>query len=1041
MAQSIYRPGTFVWLVDKEQRWLSGEVKSFAVAEDGRAAITVKNEQGEETTVKGASKDAGAEEGGLPPLQNTAEFRTINDLTRLPHLNEPSILEVIRNRFSDRCLYTYSGIVLIAVNPFADTTSYYAPDVIRSYIGRSREELDPHLFAVAEEAFSTMERTGKAQSIIVSGESGSGKTESAKYIMRYLASVHGHESTGGSSGSSSIEQQILATNPILEAFGNAKTARNDNSSRFGKYIQILFDDHQRIVGARMRTYLLERSRLTFQQPLEGNYHIFYQLCSGASENDRHNLGLDDATTDFRYLGGMPPQPTQAPYTHDFSATCDALEVVGIGEEKRQAIFQLLAGLLHVGNIEIRSKRDTKDATMDEDDVALLRAAALLGIDAKGFAKCTTAKQIDARGEIFSAARTVAQAIGVRDGVAQYIYSCLFDWLAVRVNSSLLSDTEHLEATFIAVLDIYGFEHFEKNSFEQFCINYANEKLQQQFLSHVFKLDQAEYVEEGIPWNAIDFPDNQPCINLIEGKIGVISLLDEESRLAAGTDTSFVDKLNGQLKMPQNKRIFKDHLHGNTAFKIAHYAGDVSYSVDGFLEKNRGTVPEEHLVLLTDTTNAFLLEVIQTGRASVDERTTTQLSKQDPNAGDAPRRGANRKPTQSSVFKSSLVLLMDTLDRTDVHYIRCIKPNEDKQPWKFQSGHVLDQLRACGVLETVKISRAGYPSRMPYEEFAARYSLLLPRHVTRPYLRDPQRLTTVILQRTIGTGDKYHNGRTKIFLRARTLPVLEGIRTEKQTAAIMKVQTAARGAMTRKRFRRLRAEARAAAELVEREAAGAKAKEAEAAAAVQRDACSPAPGSSSAAAPPGSPPSSFPEGGATLQPDEIPDRPASRLMRRLSSQSSAVGRVISMVIKDKPGEHEDADHLKPSKPSRRSKSKQRPLSRSRDRSPEKPAAPPPPEKDSERRQEEHSSKRRHLSPKGGKRKKFSPAVLLKSRSWKDLRSGGWKTSGEPGPLQRAVSQKKTRRSAEARLTQEPVTTPPELKIYNRFMQGKDHTTGP
>ncbi|KAL1658953.1 P-loop containing nucleoside triphosphate hydrolase protein, partial [Schizophyllum commune] len=801
MAQSIYRSGTPVWLVDREQGWLPGEVKSFSTTDNGLPVVQVTDEDGQEITLKATFKDATAEEGGLPPLRNTAEFRTIKDLTRLPHLNEPSILEVIRNRYVDKCLYTYSGIVLIAVNPFSDMSAYYAPDVIRSYIGRNRDELDPHLFAVAEEAFSTMDRTGKAQSIIVSGESGSGKTESAKYIMRYLASVHARESLGPHTSGVSIEQQILATNPILEAFGNAKTARNDNSSRFGKYIQILFDTHQHIVGARIRTYLLERSRVTFQQSAERNYHIFYQLCAGASDEERLGLGLDADVTGFRYLCGMPSDPTQTSYAQDFTATCEALDVIGIDAGKRQAIFQLLAGLLHMGNMTIRSKRDTKDATMDEEDAALLRAAGLLGIDAKGFSKCTTTKQIDARGEKFSAARTVAQAAGVRDGVVQYIYSCLFNWLVARVNEGLSSGKEDLEATFIAVLDIYGFEQFEKNSFEQFCINYANEKLQQQFLSHVFKLDQAEYVEEGIPWNAIEFPDNQPCISLIEGKIGIISLLDEESRLAAGTDTTFVDKLNSQLKTPANKAVFKDHLHGNTAFKIVHYAGDVSYSVDGFLEKNRGIVPEEHLALLAESTNDFLREVLEDGTVSATaDSAAGQAGKDDASSVvAAPKKGSNRKPTQASVFKSSLILLMRTLDQTDMHYIRCIKPNEDKQPWEFQNAHVLDQLRACGVLETVKISRAGYPSRMTYEEFVARYTLLLPRHVTRPYLRDPQRLTTIILQRTVGGGDKYQTGRTKIFLRARVLPILEGMRIEKQTSAILKVQSAARGTMARKRF--------------------------------------------------------------------------------------------------------------------------------------------------------------------------------------------------------------------------------------------------
>ncbi|KAE9397351.1 hypothetical protein BT96DRAFT_823455 [Gymnopus androsaceus JB14] len=721
MAESIYSNGTKVWFEDKERGWIPGEVVSSSVQGDGSVEIAFITERQKEITLKSTLKDITNNTSKLPPLSNPSGYEQVEDLTHLPHLNEPSILDVIHNRYAERKLYTYSGIVLVAVNPFTDVP-IYGQDIIQTYAGHKREELGPHLFTIAEEAYRALQRDTKNQTIIVSGESGAGKTESAKYIMRYMASVKSN-TVRETTSSTSVEHQVLATNPILEAFGNAKTSRNDNSSRFGKYIQILFDDQSSIVGARIRTYLLERSRISFQQRSERNYHIFYQLCEGASPEERANFGLDSDATGYRYLSSSSIKIDNVNDAANFTATRQALAIVGIDEEKQLAIFRLLAGLLHLGNVEINHRRDAKDAIIDEkNDAALQKAMELLGIDAAEFAKCTTKRLIDARGEKFSSARTMDQSIGVRDGVAKFIYSCIFDWLVLRINASLSSnDAIQREKSFIAVLDIYGFEHFRTNSFEQFCINYANEKLQQQFISHVFKLEQAEYALEAIDWTTIDFSDNQPCIDLIEGKLGILALLDEESRLATGTDESLIDKLNSQLKTPEHKSIFKDHLHGNEAFTVAHYAGDVSYNIDGFLEKNRGTVPEEHKDLLTSSSNDFLREVIDVGINIGIDTHHGPVSKS--KAVGPSKAVSGRKPTQCSVFKSSLLTLTEALSVTDIHYIRCIKPNESKRAWEFNSPLVLSQLRACGVVETVRITSAGYPTRWTYEEFAARSILL------------------------------------------------------------------------------------------------------------------------------------------------------------------------------------------------------------------------------------------------------------------------------------------------------------------------------
>ncbi|KAJ4483037.1 P-loop containing nucleoside triphosphate hydrolase protein [Lentinula edodes] len=922
MAESIYSKGTQVWFEDKEQGWIRGEVLSclLSAEEDGIVELKFLNERHKETTLKttlkeiarNATKDT---RKTLPHLCNAPEYDQVNDLTQLPHLNEPSILHVIHNRYTThKQLYTYSGIVLVAINPFTDVP-IYGQNVIQMYAGaagKKRDELnlEPHLFTIAEEAYRAMQRDSQDQTIIVSGESGAGKTESAKYIMRYMASMKSNVSDViPEEAASSVEHQVLATNPILEAFGNAKTSRNDNSSRFGKYIQILFDSSSSIVGARIRTYLLERSRISFQQRSERNYHIFYQLCQGVSklpDSERAQFGLDGLNSDltdgkgFRYLSSSSSsfKIDNVDDAANFAATCQALSVVGIDSANQLSIFRLLAGILHLGNIDIQHRRDAKDAIIEsKSDHALAKATELLGISAEQFARCTTKKVIDARGEKYESARTVDQAVGVRDGVAKFIYNSVFDWLVKRINESLgegggmeeedsmgegqgeSDDKGRRERTFIAVLDIYGFEHFQTNSFEQFCINYANEKLQQQFVSHVFKLEQAEYALESIDWTTIEFSDNQPCIDLIEGKLGILALLDEESRLATGTDDSFIDKLNSQLKSPssQHKAIFKDHLHGNEAFTIAHYAGDVSYNIDGFLEKNRGTVPDEHRDLLMGSTNEFLREVVEVGsNVGIDSHANPHASKNGPSGVVSPKPGgavsangpskavSGRKPTQCSVFKLSLLTLTEALKRTSIHYIRCIKPNESKTPWLFDGSSVAAQLKACGVLETIRITSEGYPTRWRYEDFVERYRLLLPssQHPSLPHpstlipltptssssfssneeqhgdidTNDPNRqLTAAVLHQVhqdlvhiiIGPAAATNNdnptlsesksklyqyGRTKIFFRSRVLAILEGLRLraerereERENAAAISIQKTLRGMLGRRTVARLRAE--------------------------------------------------------------------------------------------------------------------------------------------------------------------------------------------------------------------------------------------
>ncbi|KAJ8659397.1 hypothetical protein O0I10_004759 [Lichtheimia ornata] len=791
-AVEVYTKGTKAWFEDKREAWISATCISNTVS-DGKVIIVFEgdNDRKEyrfESTVAAIEKNGGST---LPPLRNPPKMEYTDDLTNLSHLNEPAVLNTIRTRYMQRLIYTYSGIVLIAVNPF-DRVALYDPDIVQQYSGKRRGELEPHLFAIAEDAYRCMIRGQTNQTIVVSGESGAGKTVSAKYIMRYFATADDQESIGKKkklNGSmTEVEEQILATNPIMEAFGNAKTTRNDNSSRFGKYIEIQFDDGPNIIGAKIRTYLLERSRLIFQPQTERNYHIFYQLCAGAPLSEKKQFELGDYTK-FHYLNqsgtGTIPGVDD---TSEFEITQRALSTIGLSVELQWKIFRLLAALLHIGNIQIGGRGD---AMLSENDEALLTATRLMGVKSSEFRKWIVRKQIVTRSEKIITNLTPAQANVVKDSVAKYVYANLFEWLVGVINESLSCPDADKVRTFIGVLDIYGFEHFKKNSFEQFCINYANEKLQQQFNQHVFKLEQEEYMREKINWRFIEFSDNQKCIELIESRLGILSLLDEESRLPSGSDQGFIDKLYSNFSTPDYKDYFKKPRFSNSAFTIAHYAHDVQYEGENFLDKNKDTVPDEHLSLLQTSEFDFLVDVLEKAASNnpappVENKRMSSMF---------------RKPTLGSIFKLSLINLMDTIEHTNVHYIRCVKPNEAKLAWEFEPNMVLSQLRACGVLETIRISCAGYPSRWTFEEFAERYYALIPSKLWKQ--DDIPQLCHTILDATIKDQDKYQVGTTKIFFRSGQLAYLEKLRSDRFNACAVIVQKNVRRYIYHTRYTRMR----------------------------------------------------------------------------------------------------------------------------------------------------------------------------------------------------------------------------------------------
>ncbi|KAL1920571.1 uncharacterized protein VTP21DRAFT_948 [Calcarisporiella thermophila] len=778
-----YVRGTLVWIPIKDQEgdeeWVACEILSKHISE-GQFRLVAMDEKGKEHVI-----ESSIENGELPPLRNPPHLELIDDLTQLTHLNEPSVLHAIESRYAKQNIYTYSGIVLIAVNPF-ERVDLYGPETVKAYSGARRGELPPHLFAIAEDAFRCMLREKQNQTIVVSGESGAGKTMSAKYIMRYFASAEDHALGDGAVTVDTfrIEKQILATNPIMEAFGNAKTTRNDNSSRFGKYIKIQFDEKANIVGAKINTYLLERSRLVYQPDTERNYHIFYQLCDGADESLREELSLERCNR-FHYLnqGGVTTIPG-VDDARDFEATRSALLTVGIGEDVQHDIFRLLAALLHVGNIHISGRNE---ALIAEDDPHLHNASRLLGIQPGEFRKWIMRRQIATRSERIVTALNPAQAVVIRDSAVKYVYVNLFDWLVNVINEGL-SRAGAAERNFIGVLDIYGFEHFKKNSFEQLCINYANEKLQQEFNAHVFRLEQEEYIQEQIDWTFIEFADNQACIEMIEGRLGILPLLDEESRLPSGSDQGLCTKLYQQFTDAPNFR--KPRFGGGSAFTIAHYAHEVTYDAEGFLEKNRDTLPDEHLTLLQSTDFNFLRKVLSSGAVSPPVNKRASI--------------AAKKPTLGSIFRQSLIGLMELMRSTNVLYIRCVKPNVNKNAWEFDRMMVLSQLRACGVLETIRISCAGYPARWLYSEFLERFGMLLPAaDKTAQHLSLKDKSLAILDVSRTNHPDQYRLGKTKIFLRTTLLAVLEGRRSEKLDSSAVVLQKHVRSFLCRRRYLRIR----------------------------------------------------------------------------------------------------------------------------------------------------------------------------------------------------------------------------------------------
>ncbi|KAE8668077.1 Myosin-6 [Hibiscus syriacus] len=753
--------GSEVWVEDPDDAWVDGEVLEI---------------NGDEIKVKRTSnKTIVAKTSSAHPKDPEFSPTGVDDMTKLAYLHEPGVLQNLKCRYDVNEIYTYTGSILIAVNPFQRLPHLYNLQVMQKYKGVALGELSPHPFAIADSAYRQMINESISQAILVSGESGAGKTESTKMLMRYLAYMGGKVDN---TEERSVEQKVLESNPVLEAFGNAKTVRNNNSSRFGKFVELQFDHRGRISGAAIRTYLLERSRVCQVSDPERNYHCFYMLCAAPKEDvDKYKLGNPKS---FRYLNQSNCIALDAINdAEEYVATRRAMGVVGMNQEEQDAIFRVVAGILHLGNVEFAKGKEI-DSSQPKDDKSrshLKNAAELFMCDEKALEESLCKRVFVTRDETITKALDPDAAALSRDALAKIVYSKLFDWLVEKINVAIGQDSD--SKFLIGVLDIYGFESFKTNSFEQFCINLTNEKLQQHFNQHVFKMEQEEYEREKIDWSYIEFVDNQDILDLIEKKPGgIIALLDEACMFPRSTHETFAQKLYQTFK--DNKRFSKPKL-SRTDFTICHYAGDVTYQTDLFLDKNKDYVVPEHQALLAASKCSFV--------SSLFPPLPEESSK------------SSKFSSIGSAFKQQLQSLLETLNSTEPHYVRCVKPNNVLKPAIFENNNVLQQLRCGGVMEAIRISCAGFPSRKQFHEFIDRFAILAPEVRSKS---DKIAACKKILEKSNLGG--YQIGKTKVFLRAGQMAELDGQRAEILGRSSTKIQRKCCTYMCRKKFVSLRSSA-------------------------------------------------------------------------------------------------------------------------------------------------------------------------------------------------------------------------------------------
>ncbi|XP_066262057.1 myosin heavy chain, muscle isoform X23 [Euwallacea similis] len=723
---------------------------------------------------------------------NPPKYEKVEDMADLTYLNDAAVLHNLKQRYYARLIYTYSGLFCVAINPYK-RFPVYTNRCAKLYRGKRRNEVPPHIFAISDGAYVNMLTNHENQSMLITGESGAGKTENTKKVIAYFATVGAStkKPTEEQQKKGTLEDQVVQTNPVLEAFGNAKTVRNDNSSRFGKFIRIHFGPTGKLAGADIETYLLEKARVISQQSLERSYHIFYQIMSGAVSGLKDMCFLSNDIYDYNSVSQGKITINGVDDGEEIGLTDQAFDILGFTQEEKNDIYKITASVMHMGTLKFKQRGREEQAEADGTEEGE-KVAKLLGVEAQALYTALVKPRIKVGNEFVTQGRNVNQVAYSVGAMSKAMFDRLFKYLVKKCNETL--DTKQKRQHFIGVLDIAGFEIFDFNSFEQLCINFTNEKLQQFFNHHMFVLEQEEYQQEGIQWTFIDFGlDLAACIELIEKPMGILSILEEESMFPKATDQTFVEKLNtNHLGKSPNFQKPKPPKPGQQAahFTLGHYAGNVPYNITGWLEKNKDPLNDTVVDLFKKGSNKLLVEIFadHPGQSG---------------GGDA--KGAKRTKgsafqTVSAMYREQLNNLMSTLRATQPHFVRCIIPNELKQPGLIDSHLVMHQLTCNGVLEGIRICRKGFPNRMVYPDFKLRYKILNPTEASKE--SDPKKCAEVILSATGLDADLYRLGHTKVFFRAGVLGQMEELRDERLGKIVTWMQSWVRGYLSRKEFKKL-----------------------------------------------------------------------------------------------------------------------------------------------------------------------------------------------------------------------------------------------
>ncbi|XP_076018235.1 unconventional myosin-VIIb-like [Genypterus blacodes] len=721
----------------------------------------------------------------------------VDDMIQLGDLTEAGLLRNLRLRHKQGNIYTYTGSVLVAVNPYKEYPIYSAEQV-QLYHGRKLGELPPHIFAIADTCYYNMTRYHRDQCCIISGESGAGKTESTKLLLKYLAAVSGQLSE------QQIEQQILESNPILEAFGNAKTIHNNNSSRFGKYLEIFFNKDGVIEGAHVEQYLLEKSRVCHQAQEERNYHMFYCMLSGVTAKEKKQLNLGDAN-EYNFLTkGDCIKCEGCNDAESYKRICSALKILNFPENQWQEILKLLAAILHMGNVCFQATMlDNMESSGVTKSEHFSFAASLLQVQSSSLATSLTHRSFLTNRERVTKPLSSEQASDCRDAFLKAIYNKLFIWIVGKINSVIhqkLANNPKSSFQSIGLLDIFGFENFNTNSFEQLCINFANEKLQQFFVGHIFKQEQAEYLKEDIVWNNITFDDNRNILDLLAGKpCNLLALIDEESHFPKGSDITLLSKMNQQHKA--NNIYVDSRSERNTFFGICHFAGMVSYETKGFLEKNRDALSPDIIKMVDTSTNKLLRQIFESDLSTNVLKVTgnSRIILTPKSTLRAQSETRKQVPTLSGQFRKSLDSLMKALSACQPFFIRCFKPNNEKQSEVFDRELCMRQLSYSGMMDTIRIRKLGFPIRHSFEEFLKRYRVLLRTTVCDPNTETAAACCDAICKAMIMADDKWKMGRTKIFLKDVHDAVLERVREEELSRTARVIQRVMLAIKDRKSF--------------------------------------------------------------------------------------------------------------------------------------------------------------------------------------------------------------------------------------------------